>query len=112
MLVATRGKASVGRPTTTQRWVFPGGQPGRHITSEYLRTLLAEVGINARATRRAALVQFAQYLPAPVLARALGLHINTAVEWRNGLQADFTEYIAARTRNPGRRGNLRSPELV
>lgn len=98
MLTATRGKASVGRTASAQKWIFPGGQPGQRVTSEYLRTRLADIGITARATRRAALVQFAQDLPAPVLARALGLHINTAVEWRNGLQADFTDYVAARSR--------------
>jgi hypothetical protein len=77
-------------------WLFPGGNPGHHITSEHLRGRLAEHGITLRSARQAALLQWAQDTPGPILAASLGLHINTAVQWRDALQADFTEFVAVR----------------
>lgn len=91
-----RGKSAVARKTAGRTWLFPGGNPGHHITSEHLRTRLAEHGITLRSARQAALLQWAQDTPGPILAASLGLHINTATAWRDAIQADYSEFVAAR----------------
>jgi hypothetical protein len=91
-----RGKSAVARKAAGRTWLFPGGNPGHHITSEHLRNRLAEHGITLRAARQAALLQWAQDTPGPILAASLGLHINTATAWRDAIQADYTEFVAAR----------------
>jgi len=88
-----RGRSSVSRKTAGERWLFPGGNPGHHITAEYLRTRLAKYGITLREARHAALLQWAQDTPGPILASSLGLHINTAVAWRDAIQADYAEFV-------------------
>ena len=84
------------------RWwvtcLFPGGNPGQHITAEHMRRRLAEHGITPRHARHAALLQWAQGTPGPVLATSLGLHIDAAVAWRDAIQGDYTDYVAARAR--------------
>jgi hypothetical protein len=92
-----RGKASISRSNAGNKWLFPGGNPGTHITSEQLRKKLAQHGITLRETRSAALQQWALETPAPILATSLGLHINTAIGWRDSVQADYTDYIGVRT---------------
>lgn len=99
---AQRGHASIHRTADARTWLFPGGQPGQHVGSEYMRTRLSEHGIIARAARNTALAEFAQDLPAEVLASTLGMHVNTAVAWRAQLQADYTDYLAARHARPSR----------
>ncbi len=100
-----RGKSSVTRRAAGDRWLFPGGNPGQHLTSEHLRSRLAEHGITLREARHAALLQWAQDTPGPILAAALGLHINTAVAWRDSIQADYTDYVAARAASLGPDGS-------
>lgn len=89
-----RGKAVVGRVNSGQRWIFPGGTPGRHITSEGLRIELAELGVVLRPSRNSALAEFATDVPAAVLAKLLGLHINTAVRWTRSMQQDWQTFVA------------------
>jgi hypothetical protein len=74
-----RGRASY-RSTPT-RWLFPGGNPGRHRSTDVLRTQLAQAGVAIRPARNAALMQTAAEVPAPVLADLLGLSPNAAVNW-------------------------------
>ncbi len=57
--------------TTTSPWLFPGHHPGRPITPSRLGDRLSPLGIDARAGRRAAFLQLASQLPAPVIADAL-----------------------------------------
>ncbi len=105
VLVATlatgtrRGHVGIGAPATT-RWLFPGHLPGRPITPARLGTRLAVFGIDARAARRAALLQLAAELPAPVLAGSLGITTATAVDWVKAAGGDWATYAAdmARTR--------------
>ena len=100
---APRGKSAISRTTASRRWLFPGGNPGQHITVERMRRRLADRGITLRVARHAALLQWAQDTPGPILAAALGLHINTAVAWRDAVQADYTEFVAARVSEAERR---------
>ncbi|WP_371572724.1 hypothetical protein [Streptomyces sp. NBC_01314] len=80
-LVRTRkGYAVVGH-TDAHPWLFPGGLPGRPISAAQLKHRLNRLGIPTRAGRNTALMELAGQLPAVVLNRLLGLHINTATLW-------------------------------
>jgi CYTH domain-containing protein len=68
------GHATIGDDGTSA-WLFPGGQPGRPISSYRLAERLREHGIYAGQARSTALFQLATDLPAAVLARLLGIHI-------------------------------------
>jgi hypothetical protein len=94
---ARHGHVGIGAPETT-RWLFPGHLPGRPITPARLGTRLAVFGIDARAARRAALLQLAAELPAPVLAGSLGITTATAVDWVKAAGGDWANYAAEITR--------------
>jgi hypothetical protein len=78
LLAARRGHAAIGDDGTSA-WLFPGGQPGRPISSYRLAERLREHGIYPGQARSTALFQLATDLPAAVLARLLGIHITVAV---------------------------------
>ena len=50
--------------------------------------------------RPAPLFQLATELPAAVLARLLGIHINVAVQWQQHSAGDWTNYAADLSRRP------------
>jgi cytochrome P450 len=50
----------------------------------------------------AALLQFATELPAAVLARMLGIHIDVAVAWQRASAGDWMSYAADVSRRPPR----------
>ena len=68
-------------PTTDHPWLFPGHAPTRPIAAHRLGTRLRDLGIPPRPSRNTTLMHLANQLPAPVLARLLGLHIITAARW-------------------------------
>lgn len=80
--------------TTTTPWLFPGHLPGRPITASRLGERLTPLGIDAQAARRAALVQLASQLPAPILADTLGITATTAVDWVKAAGGDWANYAA------------------
>jgi hypothetical protein len=93
-LVATRhGHAALGDPGTS-RWLFPGGQPGRPISSYQLAERLRQLGLHPGQARSTALFQLAADLPAALLARMLGIHITVAVAWQRASSGDWTSYAA------------------
>jgi hypothetical protein len=94
---APRGHVGIGSPTNSP-WLFPGHLPGRPITPARLGARLAKFGIDARAARRAALLQLAAELPAPVLAGSLGIATTTAVDWVKAAGGDWATYAADITR--------------
>ena len=72
-VVTTRkGHATIGA-TGPSRWLFPGGQPGRPISTERLKLRLNRLGIRPSQTRSTALFQLATEIPAAILARTLGI---------------------------------------
>lgn len=89
-----RSHIGVGSPPTS-RWLFPGHLPGRPLTPARLGERLGKLGIDARAGRRAALIQLAAQLPAAVLADLLNLTPGTAVGWVNNAGGDWTRYAAS-----------------
>ena len=99
--IAATGRSDhvgIGNPTTSTRWLFPGHLPGRPITASRLGARLGPLGIDARAARRAALIQLAAQLPAPVLADSLGITTATATDWVRAAGGDWAIYAAATAR--------------
>ncbi len=83
----------VSRP---DNWLFPGGVPGKHVTTETMRSRLVARGIQPGDARKAALFQLAAAMPAPVLADLLGLAPQTAVRWAALAARDWAQYTAIR----------------
>jgi hypothetical protein len=67
LLASRRGHAAIGDDGTSA-WLFPGGQPGRPISSYRLAERLRQHGIYSGQARSTALFQLATDLPAAVLA--------------------------------------------
>jgi hypothetical protein len=85
-------------PTTctasTASWLFPGGEPERHVSSYRLTERLRHLGLRTGQARSAALFQLSTELPAALLARMLGIHISVAVAWQRASAGDWAAYAA------------------
>jgi hypothetical protein len=93
-LAATRqGHATIGRPDTAP-WLFPGGHPGQPIGGDRLGMRLHNIGLHPRQARSTALFTLATELPAAILARMLGIHIQVAVQWQKAAAGDWMTYDA------------------
>ena len=93
-LTATRRGHAVLGDQGTSRWLFPGGQPGRPISSDRHGERLRQLGLRPGQARSTALSQLATELPAAVLARLPGIHIKVAVAWQHVSAGDWTSYAA------------------
>lgn len=93
LLNAKRGHATTGAGQPSP-WLFPGGQPGRPISATHLGQRLKNLGIHPGQARSTALLQLATELPAALLARMLGIHIDVAVAWQHASSGDWTTYAA------------------
>jgi len=87
------GHAAVGERGTST-WLFPGGQPGRPISTAHMGVRLRGLGIRPNPARSAALFSLATELPAAILARMLGINIDVAVTWQQASAGDWTTYAA------------------
>jgi len=58
-------------------WLFPGGNPGRHLATENIQAQLVAIGIKPYENRKATLFQLAGDIPAPVLAELIGIATTT-----------------------------------
>jgi hypothetical protein len=93
-LVATRqGHATTGDQGTSP-WLLPGGRPGQPISPYRLNERLHQIGIRSGPARSTALFQLATELPAAILARMLGIHIDVAVAWQRASAGDWMTYAA------------------
>ncbi|HEY5530028.1 MAG TPA: hypothetical protein VIL51_11385, partial [Thermoleophilia bacterium] len=93
-----RGQASYA--STPDRWLFPGGIPGRHLVTEKVRSQLVERGIQPSDARKAAMLQLAATMPSPVLAGILGRSPGTAARWAALSAHDWAHYTAQRATPP------------
>ena len=93
LLDTGRPYIGIGSVTNTP-WLFPGFQPGQPISAARLGVRLAKHGIDARASRRAALLHLAAEVPAAVLAELLGLSNSAAVTWVHDAGGDWSRYAA------------------
>ena len=97
-----KGHATIGALTPSP-WLFPGGQPGRPISTSQLTQRLNRLGIRPNQARSTALFQLATEIPAAVLARTLGIHTDVAVTWQRLSAGDWATYAAdISQRTPGR----------
>jgi hypothetical protein len=88
-----KGHATIGALTPSP-WLFPGGQPGRPISTTQLTHRLNQLGIRPNQARSTALFQLATEIPAAILARTLGIHTDVAVAWQRLSAGDWTNYAA------------------
>lgn len=89
-----RGHASYA--SRADHWLFPGGIPGRPLTTENIRGQLVARGIHPGSARKAAMIQLASEMPSAVLADLLGLHPQTANRWAALSAHDWGQYTAQR----------------
>jgi hypothetical protein len=101
LLDGKRGHATTGAGHPSP-WLFPGGQPGRPISATHLGQRLKDLGIQPGPARSTALFQLATKLPAAILARMLGIHIDVAVAWQHASAGDWTNYAADVSRRTSR----------
>jgi hypothetical protein len=97
-----RGHAAIGDQRKSP-WLFPGGQPGRPISTYQLNDRLRQLGLHPGQARSTALFQLATELPAAMLTRLLGIHISVAVAWQRASSGDWANYAAevSRRKSPG-----------
>ena len=88
-----KGHATIGAAGPSP-WLFPGGQPGRPVSSARLTQRLDALGISPRQARSTALFQLAAEVPAAILARTLGVSTNVAVTWQRLSAGDWAAYAA------------------
>jgi hypothetical protein len=93
LLDGKRGHATTGAGAASP-WLFPGGQPGRPVNASHLGQRLKALGIQPGHARSTALFQLAAELPAALLARMLGIHIDVAVTWQHASAGDWMTYAA------------------
>ena len=100
-VVANRkGHATIGARQPSP-WLFPGGQPGRPISTARLTSRLHELGIRPGKDRSTALFQLAAEIPAAILARTLAISTDAAVTWQRHSAGDWTTYAADVSRRSG-----------
>lgn len=92
--LARRGQASYA--SHPDRWLFPGGLPGKHLVTENIRSQLVALGIQPSTARKAAMFQLAAEMPVPILAELLGLAPTTATRWAALSARDWSQYAAMR----------------
>jgi hypothetical protein len=97
LIARRRGHAALGDQGTSP-WLFPGGRPGQPISAYQLAERLRQLGLRPAQSRTTALFSLATELPAPVLARLLGIHIKVAVAWQHASAGDWTTYAASYSR--------------
>ncbi|MEU3188132.1 hypothetical protein ABZ707_28645 [Streptomyces sp. NPDC006923] len=88
-----KGHATIGALAPSP-WLFPGGQPGRPISTTQLTQRLNQIGIRPNQARSTALFQLATEIPAAILARTLGIHTDVAVAWQRLSAGDWATYAA------------------
>ncbi len=75
-------------------WLFPGRWPGRALTEDALAQRLHALGISPRQGRSTALFTLADEVPAAILAKTLGIHVQAAIQWQKISAGDWAAYAA------------------
>lgn len=99
----TAGRATCGRSLLAipSPWLFPGHRPGSALTEDALAQRLHAIGISPRQGRSTALLTLAAEVPAAILAKTLGIHVQVAVQWQKISAGDWTAYAADVSRRSG-----------
>jgi hypothetical protein len=72
----------------------PGRQPGSALAEDALAQRLHALGISPRHGRSTALFTLAADVPAAILAKTLGIHVQAAIHWQKISAGDWTAYAA------------------
>ena len=107
LAAARQGHATTGDQGTSP-WLLPGGRPGQPISPYRLSERLRQIGIQPGSARSTALFHLATELPAAILARMLGIHIDVAVAWQRISAGDWMTYAADVSRRDSRPGPVPS----
>ena len=75
-------------------WLFPGRNPGTALTPDALGLRLHAAGISPRQGRSSALIALAAEVPAAILAKTLGIHVQVAIQWQKISAGDWAAYAA------------------
>jgi hypothetical protein len=75
-------------------WLFPGRQPGSALTEDALAQRLHALGISPRQGRSTALLTLAAEVPAAILAKTLGIHVQAAIQWQKISAGDWAAYAS------------------
>ena len=75
-------------------WLFPGRRPGSPLTEDALAQRLHALGISPRQGRSTALFTLAADVPAALLAKTLGIHVQAAIQWQKISGGDWSAYAA------------------
>ena len=84
--------------TSSPRWLFPGGHPGRPLSPERLGERIAALGLPVSTLRVSALLELAAELPPAFMSNLLGISPQTAVRWAHAAGGEWTNYVATTTR--------------
>jgi hypothetical protein len=92
-------------------WLFPGRRPGSALSVDALAQRLHAIGISPRQGRSTALFTLTAEVPAAILAKTLGIHVQAAVQWQKTSAGDWAAYAADVSRRSGhtRRSNTSPP---
>ncbi|AMM31494.1 hypothetical protein SA2016_0806 [Sinomonas atrocyanea] len=95
-LPATLGRAvrdlmSASAPKT-DRWLFPGRNPGTHLTAGTLVQRLARYGLRLADARATTLLELAQHMHPRLISDLLGLSTTAAARWWRLAAGDWTGY--------------------
>ena len=85
------GSSLLGVPSP---WLFPGRRPGSALTEDALAQRLHALGISPRQGRSTALFTLAADVPAAILAKTLGIHVQAAIQWQKISAGDWAAYAA------------------
>ncbi|MCU1480819.1 MAG: hypothetical protein JWQ19_1605 [Subtercola sp.] len=85
---------------TTQRWLFSGARPGRHINQSALMAKLRRAGLDLQGAKNATIRALVIDLPAPIVADTLGYSYPTTDRHRRDAGATFIDYINKRRVEP------------
>jgi hypothetical protein len=75
-------------------WLVPGRKPGSALTEDTLAQRLHALGISPRRGRATTLFTLAAEVPAAILAKTLGIHVQAAIQWQKISAGDWAAYAA------------------
>jgi hypothetical protein len=93
-LVASRKVPGTSLLSVPSSWLFPGRRPGSPLTEDALGQRLHALGISPRQGRSTALFTLAAEVPAAILAKTLGIHVQAAIQWQKISAGDWAAYAA------------------
>jgi hypothetical protein len=93
-LAASRRPPGSSLLSVPSPWLFPGCKPGSAPTEDALAQRLHALGISPRQGRATALFTLAADVPAAILAKTLGIHVQAAIQWQKISAGDWAAYAA------------------